>query len=153
MKPTYPSLCLLFICTIANSVSAAAAADRPGDAARELQAVEQFLELSNEQLDQLIAALTRIRAMDSAQRDALAAEIIRFRTLPEDRRRQMRDHWKGTGHGHGRPEDIDSWRLMMSSLPADQRERIQETLQSLPPAEKPAFRRKQLLDWQQRVPE
>lgn len=53
---------------------------------QELAALEQFLELSDAQLDRIQAAVARVRAMSVEERQAYAEEIARFRKLPTPER-------------------------------------------------------------------
>lgn len=123
-----------FLCAPALAGEPAA---RPVAELKELASVEQFLSLSDVELDQIQQVLARIRAMKPAERAALRAEIDKYRQLPEAQRQQMRQGWGGM------PREIqDAWREMMHSATEARRTEIQTKLQSLSPDEKMAYRRK-----------
>jgi hypothetical protein len=113
-------------------------AESPSD----LAALEQFLGLSDAQLDQLMAALARVRAMSPQQRLAFAEEIRAYRRLPGEQRRQLREGWGRQG-----AESRDDWRRMMLALEPAARARVQEELQSLPPDERVKRRLELLEEW------
>lgn len=104
---------------------------------QELAAVEQFLHLSDEQLDEMLQVIRRIRAMTPEQRAALHAEIAAFRQLPEPERRQLRQGW-----GQMPRELRDDWRQMMRAATPQRRAEIHAQLQALAPEEKNAYRQK-----------
>ena len=83
---------------------AADSASAPGRSAaeiKELAAVEQFLGLSDLELEQMQQVIARIRAMTPAERAALRAEIEKFRQLPEGQRQEAQQ--KRQHGGEGRP--------------------------------------------------
>jgi hypothetical protein len=109
-------------------------------ATREMASVEQFLSLSNSDLDQLQQVITRIRAMTPEQRAELRREINRYRDLPGPQREQLRMGWGWM------PQEIqDGWREMMQNATLERRTAIQQQLQDLGPEEK-AARRRQLVE-------
>lgn len=137
---TFPTLMVLLL-AVALPVRAAderpAAATNPPAEAREMAAVEQFLDLSDAELDQVQQVIARIRAMTPEQRAALRAEIARYRQLPEPQRLQLRQGWGWM------PREIqEGWREMMQTATPERRAEIQARLQTLPPDEKTAYRRK-----------
>lgn len=105
-------------------------------AGKELATLDQFLDLSDEELDQMQQVIARIRAMSPAERTALRREMDKFRSLPDAQRRQLRQGW-------GALEDRlqDAWRRMMQSATAERHAEIQQKLQSLPPEKKAEYRR------------
>jgi hypothetical protein len=105
-------------------------------AVKDLTAVEQFLDLSDAELEQMTRAIERIRAMTPDERAALRQEIAKFRQLPEPQRQQLRQGW-----GWMPPEIQDGWREMMQSATPGRRAEIQAKMQSLPPDRKTAYRR------------
>jgi hypothetical protein len=112
-------------------------ASRPTAELKELASVEQFLGLSDAELDQIQQVLTRIRAMKPAERATLRAEIEKYRQLPDAQRQQLRQGWGWM------PRDVqDAWREMMQSATDARRTEIQSKLQALSPDEKMAYRRK-----------
>ncbi len=123
------------------------------DEIREMSAVEQFLDLSDAELDQLLEVIARIRAMTPAQRAELRAEVARYRQLPSAEREQLRLGWGrmhgGMGAGWGQmPTEIqEGWREMMHNATPEQRAGIQAKLQSLAPAERNAWRRQLVEDY------
>lgn len=136
-RPLSPLLCLL----VGLTASRGFAQHRPPSSHRpEMAAVEQFLGLSDAELDQLTAAIARIRAMAPAERAELLAEIQRYRGLPDAQRAKLRMGW-----GALPPDLQDAWREMMHSLPNERRTEIQRELQSLSP-EARAARRKALVE-------
>lgn len=126
-------LVLLFLL---GGVPAATAADTIPPAAREMAAVEQFLGLSDTELDQLQQVIARLRAMPAEQRVALRLEIEQYRRLPEPQREQLRMGWGWM------PREIqEGWREMMQHATPERRAAIQQELQALGPADKTARRR------------
>lgn len=103
---------------------------------KELAAVEQFLGLSDAELEQLQQVLARIRAMKPAERMALRAEIEKYRQLPERQREQMRQGW-----GAMPREFQEGWREMMQSATPERHAEIQTKLQALTPEERLNYRR------------
>lgn len=131
-------IALLFL--LSGSVLATPAAETPAPVLREMASVEQFLGLSDAELDQLQQVVARIRAMPVAQRASLRREIAQYRQLPEPQREQLRAGWGWM------PQEIqDAWREMMQNATSERRAAIQKELQALPPEEKTA-RRRQLVE-------
>lgn len=115
---------------------AADAPARPAVDLKEMAAVEQFLGLSDSDLEQMQQVIARIRAMKPEERAALRAEIARYRQLPDTQRQQLRQGWGWM------PREIqDGWREMMQSATPERRTEIQNKMQSLPPEEKMTYRR------------
>lgn len=110
---------------------------RPAAELKELATVEQFLGLSDAELDQMTQVLARIRAMKPAERAALRTEIDKFRQLPENQRQQLRQGW-----GWMPPEIQDAWREMMQQATPEQRTEMQNKLQAMSPDERITYRRK-----------
>ena len=127
----------ILLCVFAIGLSAPVV--RPGEArqpAQDMAAVDRFLDLSNDELDQLQQVIARIRAMSPEERAALRVEIEKFRKLPADEREHLRKGW-----GWMPAELQDAWREMMRSSTPERRAAIQKELQSLDPAGKAARRR------------
>lgn len=102
---------------------------------KELAAVEQFLSLSDADLDQMQQVIARIRAMKPGERVALLGEISRYRKLPEAQRQELRQGWGWM------PREIqDGWREMMQQATPERRAEIQGKMQSLPAEEKLTYR-------------
>jgi hypothetical protein len=102
---------------------------------KELAAVEQFLGLSDAELEQLQQVIARIRAMKPAERTALRTEIEKFRQLPEGQRQQMRQGWSWM------PREVqDGWREMMQGATPERRAEIQAKLQSMDPDARLTYR-------------
>ena len=139
MKTT---LCLLVLAVSLSGAPlraadpAAATPPRSTDTEVDLAALERFLDLPDEELDQMQRAIALIRAMSPEEKAALRREMDKFRRLPDDQRRQLR-------HGWGAVEERvqDAWRRMMHSATPERRQEIQQQLQSLPPEKKADFRR------------
>lgn len=113
-----------------------ATASRPAAELKELASVEQFLGLSDVELDQMLQVLARIRAMKPAERAALRAEIDKYRQLPEGQRQQLRQGWGWM------PAAIqDAWREMMQSATPERRSEIQTKMQAMDPDARMAYRR------------
>jgi hypothetical protein len=127
----------LMLLALATMAVRAAEPKAPVDNPREMAALEMFLSLTDEELDQMVQVIARIRAMDTAGRDALLVEIRKFRSLPASQRHQLRQGW-------GVLEDRlqEAWRRMMHSASEERRSEIQRQLQSLAPEERTALRRK-----------
>ncbi len=120
----------------APAAPATAAASRPAAELKDFATVEQFLGLSDAELDQVQQVLTRIRAMKPEERAALRAEIAKFRQLPEGQRQQLRQGWGWM------PREIqDAWREMMQAAPPERHAEIQQKLQAMSPDERLAYRR------------
>ncbi len=126
-----------------------ASPSRPPAEIKEMAAVEQFLDLSDAELDQLLEVIARIRAMPPEQRTELRQEIAKYRQLPETQREQMRRGWgqrhpgMGPGAGWGQmPAEIRAgWRDMMHDCTPEQQADIVAKLQALPPDQRNAYRR------------
>jgi len=125
------------------ALSAAESAPAPGRSPaeiKELAVVEQFLGLSDLELEQMQQVIARIRAMKPAERAALRAEIEKFRQLPEGQRQELRQGWGGM------PREVqDGWREMMMGATPERRNEIQQKLQAMEPDARLAYRR-QLVD-------
>jgi hypothetical protein len=105
-----------------------------------MASVEQFLSLSDADLDQLQQVIARIRAMPAEQRAELRKEIAQYRELPGTQREQLRQGWGWM------PREIqDGWREMMQQATLERRTAIQQELRALEPAAK-AARRRQLVE-------
>lgn len=144
MKTNTLSLLLCVSLGVAAWLRAAepAAPGRPAMDAKEMAAVEQFLGLSDSDLDQMQQVIARIRAMKPEERAALRAEIARYRQLPDTQRQQLRQGWGWM------PREIqDGWREMMQSATPERRTEVQNKMQSLPPEEKMAYRRQLVEDY------
>ena len=132
----YFRFALIALVVLTSRAAAAQPAARPAAELKELAAVEQFLGLSDAELDQMQQVLARIRAMKPAERAALRAEVDKFRQLPENQRQQLRQGWGWM------PANIqDAWREMMQGATPERRTEIQTKMQSLPPDEKTRYRR------------
>ncbi|MBI5766552.1 MAG: DUF3106 domain-containing protein [Verrucomicrobia bacterium] len=119
-----------------HAAEPAPAAARPAVDVKEMAAVEQFLGLSDSDLEQMQQVIARIRAMKPEERAALRAEIARYRQLPDPQRQQLRQGWGWM------PREIqDGWREMMQGATPERRTEIQNKMQSLPPEEKMTYRR------------
>ncbi|OHE82727.1 MAG: hypothetical protein A3G75_04600 [Verrucomicrobia bacterium RIFCSPLOWO2_12_FULL_64_8] len=139
MKKTPFLSALMLWCLVANPLAAAdsPAATVPSPmAVKEMAAVEQFLNLSDAELDQMLQVIGRIRAMKPEERAALRREIAQFRQLPEPQRQQLRQGW-----GWMPPEIQDGWRAMMQKATPERHAEIQAKLQSLPAGERATYRR------------
>lgn len=115
-----------------------APANPPADlpAAKEMAALDHFLDLTDEDLAQMQRVIARIRAMSPAERVTLRREIEKYRSLPEPQRRQLRQGWGALDEGMQ-----DAWRRMMHLATPERRAEIQAKLQALPPEKKGAYRR------------
>jgi Protein of unknown function (DUF3106) len=102
----------------------------------DLAALERFLDLTDEELDQLQRAIAHIRAMSPEERAELHKAMNQFRSLPDAQRRQLRQGWGALESGLQ-----DAWRRMMQSATPERRAEIQQKLQSLPPENKAEYRR------------
>jgi hypothetical protein len=102
----------------------------------DLAALERFLDLPDEELDQMQRAIALIRAMGPAERAELHKAMNQFRSLPDAQRRQLRQGWGALESGVQ-----DAWRRMMQSATPERRTEIQQKLQALPPEKKAEYRR------------
>jgi len=128
--------CLFFAPARATGVAAEPTASRPVAELKELASVEQFLGLSDAELDQMQQVLARLRAMKPAERATLRAEIEKYRQLPEAQRQQLRQGWGWM------PREIqDAWREMMQSATPERRTEVQTKLQTMTPEERMTYRR------------
>jgi hypothetical protein len=109
---------------------------------QELAALEQFLSLSDEQLDRIQAAVARVRAMSIEERKAYAEEIVRYRSLPREERAQIREGWGWQSAG-----DREDWRAMMQALTPEERRELHEAMHRLPHGERTEYRLKVLEKW------
>ncbi len=154
MKTTFLALGIACVATFASPVQAQKgppahagqgmrAALQSGD---ELASLEVFLTLSDQELDTLLAAITRVRKMSPEERKEFTKRIVSFRQLPENSRRQVREQW-----GWLEEADRNDWRLMMQVKSEAERSSIQAELQALP-TEKRALRKNALLKaWRAQV--
>lgn len=132
------SLGVMLILAASSAIGTAAekAPARPAAELKELASVEQFLGLSDAELDQMQQVLARIRAMKPAERTALRSEIDKFRQLPEAQRQQLRQGWGWM------PREIqDAWREMMQGATPERRAEVQAKLQAMSPDERMTYRR------------
>mgnify|MGYP002633918111 CR=1 FL=1 len=107
----------------------------PPPAVKEMAALEHFLDLTDEDLDQMQRVITRIRAMTPEEKAALRLEMEKFRELPETQRRKLRQGWGALD------EDLQvAWRQMMHAATPERRAEIQAQLRTLPPGKKGAYR-------------
>lgn len=120
----------------AGEAPTAPAEPRPAAELKDFATVEQFLGLSDAELDQVQQVLTRIRAMKPEERAALRAEIVKFRQLPEGQRQQLRQGW-----GWMPSEIQDAWREMMQAASPERHAEIQQKLQAMSPDERLTYRR------------
>lgn len=102
----------------------------------DLAALERFLDLSDDELDQMQRAIALIRAMGPGEKAVLRSEMDKFRRLPEAERRQLRRGW-----GAVEERVQEAWRRMMHTVTPERRAEIQRQLQALPPEKKADFRR------------
>lgn len=124
------------------AASAGQPASRPAAELKELATVEQFLGLSDAELDQVQQVLARIRAMKPAERAALRAEVEKFRQLPENQRQQLRQGWGWM------PTNIqDAWREMMQNATPERRTEVQTKIQSLSPDDRLTYRKQLAEDY------
>ncbi|PTY06162.1 hypothetical protein DB347_11970 [Opitutaceae bacterium EW11] len=108
----------------------------------ELAVLDQFLGLSNAELDQLQQAIARVRAMSPAERAALKEKIVAYRQLPENQRQQVRRGW-----GFENDQDRQDWPTMMHAKTDDERATVQKELQALPPEQRAARKHELLEAW------
>lgn len=134
------AFCLSGLAAVALLLAGQPALRAAPPAVHEFAAVEQFLNLTDVELDQLQQVIVRLRALSPAERTALRQEIVRYRSLPDEQRQHLRQGWGWTD-----PERQRQWREMMQQATPERRAEIQARLQSLPPAERLAYRR-QVLD-------
>lgn len=109
----------------------------------ELAALEQFLNLSDDELAQMEKVIARLRSMTPAERAQLREKMVEFRRMPEPQRRHLRQGW-----GALPPDLQDAWRKMMLSATPERRAEIQTKLQSLRPEEKGAYRKRLAEEYQ-----
>jgi prophage DNA circulation protein len=117
-------------------------------AVAEFAAVERFLSLSNEQLDELQKAIARIRAMTPAERTALLERITTFRRLPASDRDAIR-----AGSGWLNEQDRLDWPRLMRSLNDAQRAEIHAVLPNLPVNERARWKHERLEVWRRATPQ
>jgi hypothetical protein len=130
--------CLWLIGGLAGGpgVAAGQPASRPAAELKELASVEQFLGLTDAELDQMQQVLVRLRAMKPAERIALRTEIEKYRQLPDAQRQQLRQGW-----GWMPREVQDAWREMMQSATPERHTEVQTKLQAMTPDERMTYRR------------
>lgn len=138
MKTALRLLALSLILTAGRLPAAASVSAAPasGNQERELAALERFLDLSDEELDQMQRAITLIRAMGPEEKAALRQRMESYRRLPVDQRQQLRHGW-----GALEADLQDAWRRMMHAATPERRAEIQRQLQALPPEKKADYRR------------
>jgi hypothetical protein len=106
-------------------------------AAQEMAVLEHFLELTDADLDQMQQVITRIRAMNPAERAALRREIAKYRQLPPQERQLLRQGWGAMDR-----QLQDGWRRMMQTASPARRAEIQALMQAAAPEEKAKLRRR-----------
>ena len=126
---------VLMPATMPGAETSPSAARSPAEL-RELSAVEQFLDLTDTELDELQQVLARIRAMKPEERAALRAEIEKYRKLPEQQREQIRRGW-----GWMPREVQEAWREMMQGATPERRTEIQTKMQAMDPEARLNYRR------------
>jgi len=135
--PAFLLAASLAVCaaTLPGADSATAPTRSPAEI-KELAAVEQFLGLSDVELEQMQQVIARIRAMKPAERAALRVEIEKYRQLPEGQRQEIRQGWGGM------PREIqDGWRDMMHNATQERRTEIQTKMQAMEYDARAAYRR------------
>ena len=115
------------------------AALRSGD---DLAALDQFLSMSDSELDQLQSAIARVRAMSPAEREAFRQKMIAYRQLPEGERQQVQQRW-----GWQSEQDRSDWSVMMRSKTEPERSAIQTDVQSQPSDQRAARKHAILETW------
>lgn len=136
--PRFTSWQVVILFALAGRLADAAepAAPRPPAELKELASIEQFLDLSDAELDQVQQVLARVRAMKPTDRSALKVEIAKFRQLPAAQRQQLRQGWGWM------PREIqDAWREMMQKTSPERHAEIQKKLQAMSPEERLNYRR------------
>lgn len=141
MKTTHGLLIFLFalgvaVASAADPALAAPSGHAPGSG-MEMATLERFLDLSDDELEQMQRAIALIRAMNPEQRAALRREVDKFRQLPDGERQQLRRGWGALEAGQQ-----EAWRRMMHAASAERRAQIQAELQALPPDKKSDYRRR-----------
>lgn len=126
---------VLMPATMRGAETSPSAARSPAEL-QELSAVEQFLDLTDTELDELQQVLARIRAMKPEERAALRAEIEKYRKLPEQQREQIRRGW-----GWMPREVQEAWREMMQGATPERRTEIQTKMQAMDPEARLNYRR------------
>lgn len=131
------SLFLLLIAGLLRAADPSPASPLPTtDKELDLAALERFLDLPDDELDQMQRAITLLRAMGPQEKAVLRREMEKFRRLPEAERRQLRHGW-----GAVEKRVQDAWRQLMHTATPERRQEIQRQLQALPPEKKADFRR------------
>lgn len=110
----------------------------------ELAALEEFLTMSDEELDRLQSAIDRIRAMSEEERAQFAGRIVEFRRLPREERQRMRE-----GFGRQSFDERDDWRRMMQDLTPEERRSVHESLQDIPGDERTQRRLRMIEEWRE----
>lgn len=106
----------------------------------DLNALERFLDMSDEQLERIQQAIARVRAMSPEERTALHEKLHSFRQLPPAQRERLRAGWRDN-------RDQADWPAMMRSLPDAERAAIQTEIQALAPTERAARKHALLEQW------
>lgn len=113
------------------------AAEPSAAQAREMDALEKFLALDDTQLDEMQAAIARVRAMRPEERAQLRGKIREFRQLPAEQRQALRQGWGQM------PEHLrDGWREMMQAADEARRAQVRAELEKAAPEEKNAVRQR-----------
>jgi hypothetical protein len=108
----------------------------------DLAALDQFLSMSDAELDQLQSAIARVRAMSPAEREAFRQKMIAYRQLPEGERQQVQQRW-----GWQSEQDRSDWSIMMRSKTEPERSAIQADVQSQPSDQRAARKHAILETW------
>ena len=98
------------------------------DGTEDLVALDRFVWLGDTQLDKLMQAISKVRAMTPTQRAAMKKQMAEYRGLSPEQREQVR-----TGWGWQNEQDRNDWPVMMHSKSDSDRVAIQTEIQNLSP--------------------
>lgn len=98
---------------------------------RELIVLGRLLRMSPEELDNLAAAIDKVRAMDEAEKAAVVEKLEDLRSEKRAQMQERRKAWESVP-----PEERREIAEAMRSLPPEERRTLMQELRDLPPEER-----------------
>jgi hypothetical protein len=100
-----------------------------------LATLDQFLDMGDDELEQLEATIRRIRQMTPEERQAYREKISRYRKMDPQERQSIQQAW-----GQLDARVRTAWREFMLGLSPDEREAVRDEMQATPPEQRTQFR-------------
>lgn len=100
-----------------------------------MAALEQFLSMSDSELEQLEETIRRIRQMTPDEREQYRRKLATYQQLPDEQRQHIRNAW-----GKLDARIRAAWREYMMALEAGERQRVHERLRAAEPESRTRLR-------------